>query len=120
MRNLRKAMAEVKAANIDPSKAGIVVDLGNGRRDVVNMVHNHCPTITRTRGGREDFYLISAAGRLTMVDFFKLQGLDPVKVAMDDIRYSALGHLAGNAMTIPVLAAVLRAALLFTGLAYDI
>jgi DNA-cytosine methyltransferase len=119
-RNLRNAMAEVKASNIDPSRADIVVDLGNGRRDVVNMVHNHCPTITRTRGGREDFYLISAAGRLTMTDFFKLQGLDPQKIDMDGIRYSALGHLAGNAMTIPVLAAVLRAALLYTGLAYDI
>lgn len=119
-RNLRNAMAEVKAANIDPSKADIVVDLGNGRRDVVNMVHNHCPTITRTRGGREDFYLISRAGRLTVVDFFKLQGLDPAMLNLTDIRTSDLGHLAGNAMTIPVLAAVLRSALLFTGLAYDV
>jgi len=119
-RNLSNAMAEVKRANIDPSRSDIVVDLGNGRRDVVNMVHNHCPTITRTRGGRDDFYLISGPGRLTMVDYFKLQGLDPVKLNLDDIPYSALGQLAGNAMTIPVLAAVLRAALLFTGLAYDI
>ena len=119
-RNLRKAMAEVKAANIDPSKADIVVDLGNGRRDVVNMVHNHCPTITRTRGGSADFYLISQAFRLNFLHYFKLQGLDPDTIDMGGIRDSQLGQLAGNAMTIPVLAAVLRAALLFTGLAHDV
>jgi DNA (cytosine-5)-methyltransferase 1 len=117
-RNLGKAMKEVNAAHLDPSKADIVVDLGNGH-ERINMVHNICPTITRTRGGREDFYLISA-GRLSFKDFFKLQGLDPCKVRIDGIRSSELGHLAGNAMTIPVLAAVLRAALLFTGLACDV
>jgi hypothetical protein len=92
--------------------------MGNGR-ERVNMVHNVFPTITRTRGGHEDFYLISA-GRLSLKDFFKLQGLDPCKVRIDCIRTSELGHLVGNAMTIPVVAAVLRAALLFTGLAYDV
>ena len=116
--NLLKAMASVKAAKLDPSKTDIIVDLGNGR-DRVNMVHNVCPTITRTRGGRADFYLISHGSRLTWVDFFKLQGLDP-RLSTDGLRDTELGQLAGNAMTIPVLAVVMRAALLFTGLARDI
>jgi DNA (cytosine-5)-methyltransferase 1 len=117
-RNLREAMDGVNAASLDPSKADIVVDLSDGRGRV-NMV-NVCPTITSTRAVCEDFYLISN-GRLSFFDFFLLQGLDPYnQIEYGELRSSQLGHLAGKAMTIPVLAAVLRAALLFTGLACDI
>jgi hypothetical protein len=117
-RNLREAMEGVNAARLDPSKADIVVDLSDGRGRV-NMV-NVCPTITSTRAGGEDFYLISY-GQLCFLDFFLLQGLDPYNnIELGDLGPSQLGHLAGNAMTVPVLAAILRAALLCTGLAYDI
>jgi hypothetical protein len=57
---------------------------------------------------------------LTITDFFKLQGLDPVTMNMNGIGFLQLGQLAADAMTIPVLAAVLRSALLMAGLAYDV
>jgi DNA (cytosine-5)-methyltransferase 1 len=117
--NLGMAMREVRDAKFDPSTTDIIVDLGNGRGKL-NMVYNICPTITRTRGGRSDFYLISRADRLYAPDMFKLQGLDITKLDVTGISSTALGQLAGNAMTIPVLAAILRAALLMTGLASDV
>ena len=49
----------------------------------------------------------------------KLQGLNPHCMRLDRLRTSELGQLAGNAMTIPVLAAILRATLIMTGMATD-
>ena len=82
-------------------------------------MYNICPTITKTRGAREDFYLISTATRLTVLDYMRLQGLDPFQVNLENLKYSEIGQLAGNAMTIPLLASILRAALALTGLAKD-
>jgi DNA-cytosine methyltransferase len=118
-RNLQKAMQEIKAASLDPSTSDIVVDLGHGRANV-NMMHKVCPTITKARGGRADFYLISTACRLSILDMVRLQGLEPHRLQLDGVSSPEVGQLAGNAMTIPVLAAILRATLIITGLAHDI
>ena len=120
-RNLRMAIEELQAANLDPSKADIVVDLSNGHaNDRVTMLHNVCPTITGARGVRDDFFLISVARRLNFHDYMKLQGLDPYTMRLSGPRNAEIGRLAGTSMTIPVLAVIFRAALLFTGLAIDV
>jgi hypothetical protein len=117
-KNLSNAMDQIRAANLDLSRADIVVDLANGFSRT-HLMYNICPTITKTRGAREDFYLISTATRLTVLDYMRLQGLDPFQVNLENLKYSEIGQLAGNAMTIPLLASILRAALALTGLAKD-
>ena len=117
-KNLSNAMDQIRAANLDLSRADIVVDLANGFSRT-HLMYNICPTITKTRGAREDFYLISTASRLTVLDYMRLQGLDPFQVNLENLKYSEIGQLAGNAMTIPLLASILRAALALTGLAKD-
>lgn len=109
--NLRWALQHLDS---DVSNADVVVDLGTGQSR--NMMDNLCPTITRTRAGSRDFYLVSAARRLTTQELWRLQGMSMSDFDVQDIPEAAKGHLAGNAMTIPVLAAVLRSALLSVGL----
>jgi site-specific DNA-cytosine methylase len=117
-KNLRNAMDQIRVANLDLSRADIVVDLGQGRSKV-HMMHNLCPTITRTRAARDDFFLVSNASRITALDCMRLQGLNSFKVDLTVLKCSEIGQLAGNAMTIPLLASILRAALALTGLAKD-
>ena len=118
-RNLTMAMKQIRSANLDPSTSDIVVDLGQGRSKV-HMMHNLCPTITRTRAARDDFFLVSNASRITALDCMHLQGLNSFKVDLNGLKCSEIGQLAGNAMTIPVLAAILRASLVLTGMAKNI
>jgi DNA-cytosine methyltransferase len=118
-RNLTMAMKQIRSANLDPSTSEIVVDLGQGRSKV-HMMHNLCPTITRTRAARDDFFLVSNASRITALDCMHLQGLNSFKVDLNGLKCSEIGQLAGNAMTIPVLAAILQASLVLTGMAKDI
>ena len=49
-----------------------------------------------------------------------LQVLNSSKVDLNGLKFSEIGQLAGNAMTIPVLAAILRPSLVLTGMAKDI
>jgi len=54
---------------------------------------------------------MNSAGRVTVEELLRLQGIEPEWLNSDRLSPSQLGHMAGNAMTAPVLAAVLRAAL---------
>jgi len=117
-KNLRNAMSQIRAAKLDLSSSDIVVDLANGFSRT-HLMYNMCPTITRTRGAREDFYLMSTARRLSVLDYMRLQGLDPDQTNLENLLYSEIGQLAGNAMTIPLLASILRASLVLSGLAKD-
>jgi len=115
-KNLRDAIKRIRKEGGPLATCDYVVDLGNGRNKV-HMMWEVCPTITKTRGGGQDYYLLSIAQRLSEFDMMKLQGLNPHFMRLDRLRTSELGQLAGNAMTIPVLAATLRATLIMTGMA---
>ena len=117
--NLQLAMLKLKSEGLNAADSNVdaVVDLASGRG--VNVMNGICPTITRARGSCQGFYLTSIARRLSVQELCKLQGLDPATVNFEDVPESAIGALAGNAMTIPVLAAVIREALISTDLAMD-
>ena len=118
-KNLQLAMLKLKSEGLNAADSNVdaVVDLASGRG--VNVMNGICPTITRARGSCQGFYLTSIARRLSVQELCKLQGLDPATVNFEDVPESAIGALAGNAMTIPVLAAVIREALISTDLATD-
>jgi hypothetical protein len=59
-------------------------------------MNNMCPTITKTRSAREGFYLVSAAGPLSVLDYMKLQGLDPYQTDLTNLTHSQIGQLAGD------------------------
>ena len=76
-----------------------------------------CTACAPTRGQKRSYYLTSVGRRLTAFELCRLQGLDPLTPNWNGIPDSAIGAMAGNAMTVPVLAHVIREALLSTGLA---
>ena len=114
-KNLDAAHLALTESGLQPHLADMVVDLGSGQG--LNMMHNLCPTITRTRGQNRSYYLTSIKRRLSAFELCRLQGVEPFACNWHGIPHSAIGSLAGNAMTVPVLAHVIRAALLTTGLA---
>lgn len=114
-KNLKAAVRQLTEAGIVPHVTDMVVDVASGQG--LSMMHNICPTITRSRGQTCGFYLMSAGRRLSHAELCKLQGFDPAIFSWEGISDSGIGALAGNAMTVPVIAAVLREALLSTGLA---
>ena len=114
-RNLEQACNAMKSVDLDPLSTDMVVDINNGQG--LTMMHNICPTITRARGQSGGFFLTSVSRPLSRFELCRLQGFEPEKFHWPGIPMTGVGALAGNAMTIPVLAAVLREALLTTGLA---
>jgi DNA-cytosine methyltransferase len=114
-KNLDAAHLALTESGLQPHLTDMVVDIGSGQG--LNMMHNMCPTITRTRGQNRSYYLTSIKRRLSAFELCRLQGVEPCACNWHGIPPSAIGSLAGNAMTVPVLAHVIRAALLTTGLA---
>jgi len=114
-KNLDAAHLALAESGLKPHLTDMVVDLGSGQG--LNMMHDICPTITRTRGQNRSYYLTSIKRRLSAFELCRLQGVEPHTCSWHGIPHSAIGSLAGNAMTVPVLAHVIRAALLTTGLA---
>ena len=112
--NLCAAHEALVSAGVQPYLTDVVVDVGSGQG--LNMMHNLCPTITKTRGQNCSYYLTSVTRQLSAFELCRLQGLEPLGLNWTDMPHSAIGALAGNAMTIPVLANIMRQALLTTGL----
>ena len=92
-----------------------VVDMGSVTG--LNTTHNICPSITPARAQTRSYFLTSVGRRLTAFELCRLQGVDPQTPNWNGIPDSAIGVMAGNAMTVPDLAHVIREALLSTGLA---
>ena len=113
--NILAAHSRLKAAKVNPRSVDMVVDIGSGRG--LNMMCGLCPTITRSRGGNGGFWVTSLGRRLSSTELLRLQGVQPEWLHWRGIPLRSVGEMAGNAMTVPVLAAVLREALKCTGLA---
>jgi site-specific DNA-cytosine methylase len=112
---LKAAHNALVVQGLPPPFTDAVVDLRsvNG----LNMLLNMCQSITPTGGQKRSYYLTSVGRRLTAFELCRLQGLDPLTPNWNGIPDSAIGAMAGNSMTVPVLAHVIREALLSTGLA---
>ena len=109
------------SVQLDPFSATMVVDINSAQG--LNMMRNLMITF-RSRGhvgkmvaSNHKQVLTSLSRPLSRFELCRLQGFEPEKFHWPGIPMTGVGALAGNAMTIPVLAAVLREALLTTGLA---
>ena len=115
LRNINTAVKQVKDAGMDPRSVNISVDIGCGVSRF-NMMHNLCPAITKTRAASRDFWRMSAARRLTMNELLRLQGLAAQDVDLDGLSERQVGEMVGNAMSVPVLSAVLQEGLSVCGM----
>ena len=55
-----------------------------------------------------DNHVFTSQGRVTVDELLRLQGIEPDWLCSSRLSPSQLGHMGGNAMTAPVLAAVLQ------------
>ena len=113
--NLKAAHDALVVHGLPPPFTDVVVDVESVTG--LSMMHCMCPSITPTRGQKRSYYLTSVGRRLTAFELCRLQGVDPLTRNWNGIPDSSIGAMAGSAMTVPVLAHVIREALLSTGLA---
>jgi len=113
--HLKAAHAALVVQGLPPPLTDVVVDMGSVTG--LSMTHNIRPSITPARAQTRSYYLTSVGRRLTAFELCRLQGVDPQTPNWNGIPDSAIGVMAGNAKTVPVLAHVIREALLSTGLA---
>jgi site-specific DNA-cytosine methylase len=116
-KNLAEALRRIKKDRFDPNKVDVVVDLADGRG--CHMTWDICPTITRTRAGSLDYWCTSLRRRLSVDELLRLQGIRAGFLDFAGIPLRQVGMMAGNAMTVPVLAHVLRVGVLAAGLAKE-
>lgn len=100
---------------IDPCTRHCIVDVGSGRGKATYMI-DMCPTITKSRGGSCGFYDTKRSTRLSVQELLRLQGTDPAMFDFSCVSRAQLGGMAGNAMTVSVVRALLRQLLPAAGL----
>ena len=113
--NIKEALKKVADAGMDPSSVDIVVDIGCSKSRT-NMMHNLCPAITKSRAAGQDFWLMSAGRRLTVLELLRMQGFLKTDVNLEGLSERQIGEMVGNAMSVPVLTAVLREGLRVCGM----
>jgi site-specific DNA-cytosine methylase len=114
-RNIDVAVAKAKAAGLDPTSVDIIVDIGCSASRT-NMMHDLCPAITKSRAAGRDFWLMSAGRRLTVGELLRLQGFTAADLNLEGVSERQVGEMVGNAMSVPVLSAVLREGLSVCGM----
>ncbi len=87
--------------------ADIILDSGGS---APHWVDGLCPCITATRGQSRDYWSAQRLRRLTITELMRLQGADEAMLAgwEDVISPQQMGHIVGNAMTVPILAGIIR------------
>ena len=111
-RHAQKTLARVKAkaakAGLDINRDLVVADVFGSRP---GYMVNRIPTITRTRGSQGGFLITRARRFTTAKEPLALQGFPAHTLDLDGIPERQQGMLAGNAITVHVLARILARAL---------
>lgn len=103
------------SSTIDPFKTHCIVDVGSGFGNKSYMV-GKCPTITKARGSTLGYYDTKRNTRLSVTEMLRLQGTDPHMFDFTCVSRSQLGAMAGNAMTVSLIKALLKQLLPAAGL----
>ena len=102
---------------LDPRDVHAVVDAGSGRLNKEKpYMLSMCPTITRSRASAGDYWATWLNRKLNNDDMLRLQGVLPGEVDFGTLSRRQVGALIGNAMTLPVLQAILLEGLRVVGL----
>jgi site-specific DNA-cytosine methylase len=108
----RKMLAQVRAkaakAGLDINTDLVVADVYGSRP---HYMVNRMPTITRTRGAQGGFLITRARRFTTAAELLALQGFPVHALDLRGIPERQQGMLAGNAITVHVLARILARAL---------
>ena len=105
---LARVKAKAKKAGLDIDRDLVVADVFGSRP---HYMVNRIPTVTRTRGSQGGFLITRARRFTTAQELLTLQGFPAHTLDLDGIPARQQGMLAGNAITVHVLARILARAL---------
>ena len=96
------------APHLKPESIPMIVDLQAGHPD---WGVDESPTLTRARGMQLAFWSLQHGRRLSLQELMKLQGVNPHRVNLQGLSKNQFGAMLGNAFTVPVMKALLEAAI---------
>jgi DNA (cytosine-5)-methyltransferase 1 len=105
-RILATATAIKRQCDMEPCDARIIIDAANGRGP--HYMVGMSPTIARSRGCDPKAYVDTKMMNFLILDgIIRLQGSDPAEFDFSMLARTAAGELAGNAMAVSVMKALL-------------
>ena len=110
--NLQEALTKIRNVwQKDPKRSKFIVDIQSSINRGPHLMEGVCPCLTRSRAANKGFWLVWKERFTTIDEILKLSGIPngriPKKIAPD----RALGAIAGNSVTVPLLARALQAML---------
>ena len=113
-RKVKETLLTLKKVGIRPSKVPIVIDCD---ANTVRWYVDKTPTLTATRGAGGGFWVTSKMGYFSMRELMALQGIniDTCNVPAT-LSKRQIGHMFGNAYTLPVLRRIVKMLLKASGL----
>ena len=113
--NLVRAFKQIKKHHGKPKSVDAVIDIGCSHRFSTYKV-GAAPTLTAGRCASLGYFSTSLQRKLSVQELMRLQGANPRTLKTEGASRTTLGHMAGNAMSVNVVAKVLEQALLSTDL----
>ena len=119
-RHVKKAYLKWRAKGVDPKTHPVFVDIDCSMKFQASNA-KFLSTLTASRGAQGGPWVSTRSRRTTLSEMSRAQGFDPsiLKWAMVGVSAAEAGHMlgnVGNAMTLPVVQAVLKNALYASGL----
>ena len=113
----RMAMSKIWAQGVDPCKVPCDIDVGCSERYLTWKV-GVAPTLCRARGGSGGFWLSSRGRKTTLRELMRITSINPEELQGWEACCTGpqLGQMLGNSVPVPLILAVLRNALLASGL----
>ena len=107
---LKKVIDLSQLAGVKPERLPVIVDISASSP---NWGVDESPTLTRSRGEGLSFWSLQHGRRLTIQELMKLQGVNPhrVSIARAGITKHQFGAMLGNAFSVPVMKALIMAAI---------
>ena len=120
--NIQQTYRYFKSSGIKPDERHMIVNIGgtpNANGGPAHFSESRAPTLTSSRCGSRAYYSTWLKRRLSLTELARLQGLAPrlFQDVLGCLSEHQAGKVIGNAMSVPVLALVLRQALLASGIA---
>ena len=95
----------IKATGADPLKRKFIANTGGSK---AHHMENVSPCLTRSRAGESGHWLTWKQRQMTRDEVLRLMGVEPSQIPRGVITERQLGLIAGNAVTVPMLANVMK------------
>ncbi|CAK0892262.1 unnamed protein product [Prorocentrum cordatum] len=93
-----------------------VIDVGSSPRFGTGVSRDHTPTITKSRAGSSEYWIVCRNRLITTNELLRCQGFKPTDVTIPDgVSTKKLQEMIGNAFTVTVFKAIFKAIFKATG-----